>query len=280
MAFDDRDLPTSSDGKEITKEEMQELKRTMGDVNSSSAFEGTGYLNPTTDESYDENEKLNTFEEITLNGVIGKDNHRAITYLEIRYPKKPNSPFLCTGFFVGPDTVVTAGHCLHNKSQGGWAKSIKVIPGKNGKSNPYSHALGKTAHSVKGWTEHQDPNFDYGAIKVESKLGDRIGWLGYEWQAASLSGTKVTVQGYPGSKPSGTMWKDSGSILPTEPLSIRYTIDMSPGQSGGPVYKSNHNAVGINAWEHWQGDKNNFIYNSGTRITKSVFDNISYWKGL
>ncbi|KMM61957.1 hypothetical protein ACH95_06135 [Bacillus glycinifermentans] len=58
------------------------------------------------------------------------------------------------------------------------------------------------------------------------------------------------------------MWKDSGSILLTEPLSIRYTIDMSPGQSGGPVYKSNNNAVGIHAWEHWQGDKNNFIYNN------------------
>lgn len=288
LAFDDRDLPTSSDGKEITKEEMQEFKRTMGDKNTSPAFEGTGDLTPSTDGSYDE--KQNSLEEITLNGVIGKDNrtrvnntttypHRAITYLEIRYPKS-KSPIQCTGFFVNPDTVVTAGHCLHNKNQGGWVKSVKVIPGKNGKSHPYSHVWGTTAYSVKGWTEYQDPNFDYGAVKVERKLGNTVGWLGYEWQSSTLSGTNVTVQGYPDSKPLGTMWKHSGEIILTEPYTIRYTIDTSPGQSGGPVYKSNNKAVGINTKEHWVGDKKNFIYNSGTRITKSVYDNISYWKGL
>jgi glutamyl endopeptidase len=91
----------------------------------------------------------------------------------------------------------------------------------------------------------------------------------------------VTVQGYPASKPFGIMWKHSGSITWTDPQQIRYTIDMSPGQSGGPVYKSTNRAVGINSREHyWPWDPDNFIYNSGTRITEAKFDNISYWKRL
>jgi glutamyl endopeptidase len=173
--------------KEASKEEIQEFKRTIGEKNSSPAFEGTGKLNPTTDESYDENKKLNTPEEISINGVIGTDNrtrvnttttfpHRAITYLEIKYPNFTRT-YQCTGFFVGPDTVVTSGHCLHSKKRGGWATSIIVIPGKDGRSNPYSYVRGISFHSVKGWTENADYNYDYGAIKVERSLGNTVGWV-------------------------------------------------------------------------------------------------------
>ncbi|ALC84003.1 MULTISPECIES: trypsin-like serine peptidase [Bacillus] len=282
--FDDRDLPVSSDGKEVSKEKMQEFKRTMGEKSSSPPFEGTGKLNPTMDESYDENEKPNSPEEIDTNVVIGTDNrtrvnptttypNRTVTFLDVKYPKAPGS-YRCTGFFIDPDTVATAGHCVHDKSKGGWATSITVIPGKTGRSNPFSYTMGTTFYSVKGWTENENSDYDYGAIKVAKSLGNTVGWLGYSWQLSSLNGTGVILQGYPVDKPMGTMWEHSGSIQWSLSNRIGYHIDTHGGQSGAPVYKSTNHAVGIHSGGY------SSYYNVGTRITEAKFDNLSYWKGL
>ena len=47
----------------------------------------------------------------------------------------------CTGWFIGPRTVMTAGHCVYSHSAGGWARQIQVIPPwthRGGRSDPRS----------------------------------------------------------------------------------------------------------------------------------------------
>ena len=39
--------------------------------------------------------------------------------------------YVGTGWFISPRTVMTAGHCVFSNRSGGWAKSIRVIPGMN-----------------------------------------------------------------------------------------------------------------------------------------------------
>ena len=53
-----------------------------------------------------------------------------------------NSMWIGTGWFIGPHTLITAGHCVFLKNTGvpgrdGWVKSIQVMPGRNGASLPY-----------------------------------------------------------------------------------------------------------------------------------------------
>src|SRR5271157_3349706 len=44
-----------------------------------------------------------------------------------------------TGWFIGPRTVITAGHCVFsNYFFGGWASTIEVIPGLNGNGSDAS----------------------------------------------------------------------------------------------------------------------------------------------
>lgn len=43
-----------------------------------------------------------------------------------------DEPRGCTGFFIGPHTVITNGHCLYNKEIEKFVVSVEVVPGLNG----------------------------------------------------------------------------------------------------------------------------------------------------
>jgi V8-like Glu-specific endopeptidase len=42
-----------------------------------------------------------------------------------------------TGWFVGPKTIITAGHCVYHPNFGGWANEIKIYPGRYGTNFPF-----------------------------------------------------------------------------------------------------------------------------------------------
>lgn len=80
--------------------------------------------------------------ESILGGIDGRERildtelapWRMICSLEI---KSPLGTFLGTGWFAGPKTVVTAGHCVYSGQMGGAPISIKIIPGRNGSDGSY-----------------------------------------------------------------------------------------------------------------------------------------------
>jgi glutamyl endopeptidase len=197
-----------------------------------------------------------------------------------------NSQWIGTGWFVGPHTLITAGHVVYIKNSGvpgrdGWVKSITVMAGRNGTSLSYGAVSSQSFRSVKGWTESGSEEYDYGAIILPNdNVGNQTGWFGYGvYTDDDLRATTANLSGYPGDKPTGTQWYASRRIDSVNPRKVYYDIDTAGGQSGSAVYriKSGGNgdtqrfAVAIHAY-------GGATTNSGTRINSAVFDNIKAWK--
>jgi len=185
--------------------------------------------------------------------------------------------FGCTGSMIGPRTVLTNGHCVFLHDNGGWARSIRVIPGKNGSSEPFGSATSRHFHSVRGWTRNRSSNYDYAAIILPSnnKLGRRTGWMGLaNLSFFSLLGLRINSSGYPGDKPYGTQWWNSNNILAVTARRVYYRIDTYFGQSGSPNWRFKNGKRHIVAVHNTGGS----VMNGGVRLSKPVFNNLVKWK--
>ena len=181
-----------------------------------------------------------------------------------------------TGFLIGPGTVMTAGHCVHQGKGGnsGWYKRLEVIPGMDARKRPYGTYFSSNLRSVKGWTNKGKSTHDYGAIILRQKPGIKTGYFGYAaYSSSTLKNMLVNTAGYPADKPLGTQWFMAGRINKVESRRIHYMIDTYGGQSGSSVWrltKGNRYAVGIHAYGGCP--------NKATRIVKPVFDNMKKWR--
>lgn len=189
---------------------------------------------------------------------------------------------LGTAWFIGPHTLVTAGHCVFiHEAQGryhDWARAIRVMPGRNGTSLPFGAMVSVTFHSVAGWARDKDPRYDYGVIILPSDLGATVGWVGIGALDDTELVTKLAnISGYPGDKRNaedGTQWYDTRKIVSVDSHQIHYEIDTWGGQSGSAVYLiegEERLAVGIHAYGQ------SYFGNAATRITSSVHANLTAW---
>jgi len=192
-----------------------------------------------------------------------------------------NSSWIGTGWFIGPRTLITAGHVVYITNSGvpgrdGWVKRIQVMPGRNGSKLPYGSVTSTSFRSVTGWTQGGGENYDYGAIILPKPLGDTVGWFGFGvFSDADLKASMANISGYPGDQPSGTQWYDARKVDSVNTRKVYYDIDTYGGQSGSAVYRiinGGRYAVAIHAY-------GGPTTNSGTRIVTPVFNNMVVWKG-
>lgn len=200
---------------------------------------------------------------------------RWICKLIITFPN--NARFGGTGWFIGSKAVMTAGHCVYSRANGGWASRIEVIPGMQGATRPFGSMVGTSFRSVTGWTENEDQNYDYGCIILPSPdLGNQVGFFGFAALTdASLQNLLVNNSGYPGDKPFGTQWFNAGRVTTVASRKIYYMIDTFGGQSGCPTWRlqsGDRQAVGIHAYGGCP--------NSATRIVTEVFNNMMTWRNI
>ncbi|EKQ66710.1 V8-like Glu-specific endopeptidase [Leptolyngbyaceae cyanobacterium JSC-12] len=186
--------------------------------------------------------------------------------------------YLGTGFFVGPRTIITAGHCVYIHGQGGWARQIMVTPGRNEKAEPFKSFTATSFRSVKGWVNSKSRNYDYGAIILpkSAAVSTEIGSFGFaSYSNANLLNKKLNTAGYPGDKPAGTMWFHGRKAKSVQPRTITYDIDTAGGQSGSPVWVRGTDGKRIVVGIHTNGSP---AGNSATRITQPVFNNLKRWR--
>ncbi len=189
-----------------------------------------------------------------------------------------------TGWFVGPRTLLTAGHCVYSTQFfGGWASSIEISPGRNGAEFPVRTVRSTRFSSVNRWVEAQDPDFDIGCIHLDEPLGDEVGWFGVGALAPEeLEGFLVNVSGYPGDRGGGTeQYHHRNRILRVTERRLFYDVDTFGGQSGAPVWIHETDtapplAVGIHAYGVG-GAVGGLEANSAPRIIPEVLDQIRTW---
>lgn len=223
-----------------------------------------------------------------LEVIIGADNRvrinptttypwRAICALKIT--AQNGTKWIGTGWLVSPRTVITAGHCVYMHDEGGWAKSIEVIPALNDASRPYNSGVSTTFKSVTGWTQSKNRENDYGAIILPANYrpGDQTGYFGYAVKDDNfIKSSVLNISGYPGDKGGNQQWFMALQTKSVSSRVITYDIDTMGGQSGAPVWVKigdSRYCVGIHTNGHSSG-------NSATRIVQAVFDNIKNWKAL
>jgi V8-like Glu-specific endopeptidase len=193
---------------------------------------------------------------------------------------RDNSSWIGTGWFIGPRTLITAGHVVYIKGSGvpgrdGWVKTIDVMPGRNGGSLPFGSVRSVSFRSVVGWTNNGDEHYDYGAIIIPTTLGNTVGWFGFGvFSDADLRAATANISGYPGDKPPGTQWYDNHRVAAVDSRKVFYDIDTMGGQSGSAVYRIKDGkriAVAVHAY-------GGATTNSGTRISTPVYNNLVLWK--
>lgn len=200
-------------------------------------------------------------------------------HASLRITAADNSLWIGTGWFIGPHTLATAGHVVFIYAPGtarhGWVRSIQVMPGRNGNTLPFGSVTSTDFRSVGGWTNSGDQNYDYGAIRIPTELGNTVGWFGFGvYSDSDLRASTANISGYPGDKPAGTQWYHYRQVASVDSLKVYYAIDTAGGQSGSAVYRvisSGRYGIAIHAY-------GGATANSGTRITRPVSDNLVAWR--
>lgn len=185
---------------------------------------------------------------------------------------------LGTGWMAGPRLMMTAGHCVYLHSRGGYAQQVQVVPARGGNDAPFGTFSGSQVIASADWIAGGSAGgIDFGAIILESDVGNQTGWMQIAAASANeLQNLGVTLAGYPGGSLLGTMWVDANQILAVTAKKLYYGIDTTGGQSGAPIWvvqNTDRVIVGLH-----NGYTNG--YNVGQRITNNVIQHIQAWQQL
>ncbi|MFO1118825.1 MAG: trypsin-like peptidase domain-containing protein [Rhodospirillales bacterium] len=190
----------------------------------------------------------------------------------------------CSGWLIGANTVVTAGHCVHSGRGGAFypTSSYLIYPGRNGGGSPYGSCGARWLATTQAWTNYEDDRYDYAAIKLNCAIGNTVGWYGFFVQNGPLNGLPTNINGYPGDK-ALTQWRSSDRVRLTQPQRVFYQNDTVGGMSGSPVWYNRPGcgpcAMAVHAYGVYNSPPSPFAANNhGTRITQAAANNLVAWR--
>jgi V8-like Glu-specific endopeptidase len=197
-----------------------------------------------------------------------------------------------TGWFAGPRTIITAGHCVFDAQIGGWPQRIVVRAGLDREEQPFADLEATRFSTTRRWHEDRDPDYDYGAIHLGPEadaVTSQTGWFSIAaFNDAALDEQRINVSGYPGDKggpPSDAFWATeqwfhAKQIVRVTPRRLFYDVDTIGGQSGAPAWIDEDGSpcvVGIHAYGAGGAVHLGIEANSAPRIDAAVLRRIRRW---
>jgi V8-like Glu-specific endopeptidase len=176
-----------------------------------------------------------------------------------------------SGFYVGPNTIVTAGHCLVN-DDGSRVEGVEVIPGLNGTKDPFGGAsvgiTGLKPHPKYDPTPpHYNASYDIGVIK---SAPDAPNGQYFEMEELRVSYPEgIITCGYAAVGVDPTIQHmDVDAIRELQNGTFTYAAQVRPGSSGGPVFYALSDqtirVVGLNVTTY------DAQHNRGLRLTDAM----------
>ncbi len=159
--------------------------------------------------------------------ILGVDTRRPILHttrvpfryicsIEVNHPDVGDWIPWGTGTLIGPRTVLTAGHVLHDEDDNKIPDArLRVIPGRNGATSPFGRSGVRNSELPVGANIYEPTTqTDYAIIHLDDPLGNTVGDWGRTYRpgpggstgTSMLTGPlplragvlKVNISGYPG----------------------------------------------------------------------------------
>jgi V8-like Glu-specific endopeptidase len=187
------------------------------------------------------------------------------------------SKFHGTGWLVSPRAVITAGHCVYKHEHGGFVQRVTVSPGRRGDFLPYEAIPCDRVDCSQAWRDTA-VQADYGVVFLPEgqPVAEGFGNFGYaDLDSQDLANLPVSLAGYPGDKPTGTLWYHERPVRRVTTYDLFHEIDTFHGQSGAPLWRVKENGVRQVVGIHVAGEG---MENRATRINDEVFEEIKAWK--
>jgi len=110
-----------------------------------------------------------------------------------------------TGYLISLDTLVTAGHCVHDPNYGA-ATSIHCFIGYRGPlvQEGRQHCTARAVIAPSAWVINRDVQQDFGVVRLSRSFEGAVNILPLQIYAALSSfpsGATIGVVGYPGAGP-------------------------------------------------------------------------------
>lgn len=144
-----------------------------------------------------------------------------------------------SGTMIDKNRVLTAGHCVYSQSHGGWADSIKVVPGADNGNEPFGHAWAINMRCYSRWINNEDGKHDFAVITLDRDIGLQTGWMElyatFPW--STIYTGILNTAGYPYDLDNGiNMYWTSDNGYHADEYNHFYYLDIEGGQSGSPVW--------------------------------------------
>ncbi|OQR54845.1 serine protease [Bacillus sp. CDB3] len=284
---------STSDGKIHTDNEVREKKKQMltGEIQQDDALQRK------------QNRKIRS--------IFGKDERKRIEkttqspYQSIVLLEYTSGPFYnktkhtCTGAIIDDSTILTAAHCIYDKSKHAYVDGITVSAGYNNGEIPYGQIEATKLMVPNAYVNTEKVNqsiaLDFGVVKVPK--GTFTNHKFFKLINGISHGDPIIITGYPSDKEEDggyfsddrpTMWESRGTIDHIQDVNsiqngnnydysiLHHKLDTYKGMSGSPNYYLGEDGETMYLYGIFSSESSTSNYSCG--ITLTVIDNVNYMK--